>query len=375
MNTDQYNEYLNSIIEETLKNYLVLNDPMYITDKIVSLKKQGDNLTLDAISYWQQKLTNTIKEKVKGYGDMFLSEIDEELRYTATALIWDINYHQRLRYLEKSLQKYSVEQPLFVSNEKLLFSSLNRELISSTEFQKDYISNVVQFPNGKYAYIDELVEPYLLKNIEARDITYYVRLNPLFYYDQKPPFLIKDEAWRKPSPKWVNAIGIKPNCKDGFSYYIPDDIDINTNGYEHYDRYILGIFRLEGEYKRLRDGYFSMMVEELKEVKHPFCEDYYLIGRMIHLDSDESCEKGLDTKLKHIDLALNLYTGDNAIKRRNERLENGGRIVDASFRSHILRMNDTKLSDVILFSTFFKSKSLQNEWIKEMFNIEEKKDY
>lgn len=373
MDINQYNDYLNTIIEESIRKYLTLIDPMYLVEKIVSLKKQGDHMTLDAISYWQHKLTNSIIIKVKSYGDMFLSEIEEELRYSTTALIWDIDYHQRLRYLEKSLQKYSVEQPLFISNEKLLSQSFSKELIPSTEFQKDYISNVVQFSNGKYAYIDELIEPYLLNNIEARDITYYVRLNPLFYYDQKPPFLIKREAWRKPSPKWENAIGIKPNCKDGFSYYIPDDIDINTNGYEHSDRYFLGIFRLEGEYKRQRDGYFSMMVEELKEVKHPFWEDYYLIGRMVHLDSNESGEKGLDTKLKHIDLALNLYTGDNAIKRRNERLENGGRIVDASFRSHLLRVNDTQLSDIILFSTFFESKTLQNEWINEMFNIKEMK--
>ena len=306
---------------------------------------------------------------------MFLSEIDEELRYTASALIWDINYHQELRYLEKSLEKYSIEQPLFVSNEELLSYSLNKELIHSTTFKKIHIANVLQFTNGKYAFMDDSLEPFILKNLESRGTTYFVRINPLFYYEKNPPILIKEEAWRKPSPKWKNAIGIKPNCKDGFSYYIPDDIDINTNGYEHSDRYILGIFRLEGEYKRQRDGYFSMMVEELKEVKHPFKEDYYLIGRMIHLDSDESCEKGLDTKLKHIDLALNLYTGDNAIKRRNERLENGGRIVDASFRSHILRVNDTKLSDIILFSTFFESESLKNEWIKDMFNIEEKKEF
>ena len=36
-------------------------------------------------------------------------------------------------------------------------------------------------------------------------------------------------------------------------------------------------------------------------------------------------------------------------------------------RSHILRLNDAQLSDIIMFSTFFESKYLQDEWINGMF--------
>ena len=111
-----------------------------------------------------------------------------------------------------------------------------------------------------------------------------------------------------------------------------------------------------------------MMVEELKKEEHPFLEkEYYIVGRMIHLDSIEDGEKGLNAQLQHIDLAINLYTGYYATCREETRLENSGEKVKIKPRSHILRLNDAQLSDIIMFSTFFESKYLQDEWINGMF--------
>ena len=173
---------------------------------------------------------------------------------------------------------------------------------------------------------------------------------------------------RAPSPKWQNAIGIKQYCEDGFSYYIPDDIKLEDNPHKYIERNFLGIFRLEGCYERRGDGYFEMMVEELKKEEHTFLEDeYYIVGRLIHLDSIEDGEKGFDTRLKHIDLSLNLYLEDAAFDRENKRLENRSAKVKANPSSHILRLDDARFSDLILFSTFFESKCLQDEWINAMF--------
>lgn len=340
---------------------------MLLSDEIVSLVQQSDINTLEALSYWEERLTQKEIAKVKWYGDTFLTDITKELRDITSALIADLNYHQRLKYLENSLEKYSISQPLFKSNQALFSQTLNDELIPSTQFQKMLLKNILRLANGQYAYVDESLEPPLLQQLEDRGLTYYVRVNPNYIYETNPPILIKEAAWRTPSPKWQNAIGIKPNQKDGFSYYIPEDVDRDTHPYEYMDRYFLHILRLEGEYKRERDGYFSMMVEELKEEKHPFLDEYYIVGRMIHLDSYEDGEKGLNAKLKHIDLAINLYTEDAALDRINERLENKGKEVKATYRSHILRLNNTQLSDIIAFSTFFESKCLQEEWIKDMF--------
>lgn len=367
MSDIQYKDYVNVLIDKSLETYVSYHNPMLLSDEIVSLVQQNDNNTLEALLYWEKRLTQKEIDKVKWYGDTFLTDIKKGLRDITSALIADLNHHQILRYWENSLRKYSINQPLFSSNQELLSHTLNDDLIPSTQLQRDYFANVVQFANGKYAYIDESLEPPLLQQLEERGVTYYVRVNPYYIYDTKPPIFIKEAAWRKPSPKWQNAVGIIPNQKDGFSYYIPDDVDLKTHPYEYIDRHFYNILRIEGEYKRKRDGYFSMMVEELKEVKHPFLDEYYIVGRMIHLDSIEDGAKGLNARLKHIDLAINLYTNYDATIRVNERLENGGKIVDATYRSHILRLNDAKLSDIIAFSTFFESKCLQEEWIKDMF--------
>lgn len=367
MSESQYTDYANALVAHSLESYLTYQNPMVLSDNIELSLRQKDSTTLAAISYWEQRISHEEIDKIKWWGDTFLTSTEKELRSLAAALIADLNHRQRLSYLKNSLEKYSSNQPLFVYNSKLLSHCLNGDLIPSSQFQKEYLANIVQFANGKYAYIDETLEPPILQQLEERGSIYFVRINPNYVYDTRPPKLIKEAAWRSPSPKWLNAIAIKPNCKDGFSYYIPDDIDMKTEPYEYLDRHLLGILRIEGEYRRGKDGYFSMMVEELKEVKHPFLDDFYIIGRMIHLDSMDDGGNGLNAKLKHIDLAVNLYTGNDACSRLNERLENGGKIIDASYRSHVLRVNDTLLSDLIMFSTFFESKCLQNEWIEDMF--------
>ena len=370
MSDIQYEDYAQALIDKSLATYLSSHNSMKLSDDVVELVKQKDDTTLAAIDYWKQRLTATEIEKIKRKVNTSLFDIEEEdLRINASALIADLNYRQRLRFLENSLKKYSVKQPLFDLDSDLLTPTVSKnELIPSTLFKRyDHISNVVQFANGKYAYIDESLEPLILQNLEERGLIYYVRINPNYVYDT-PSILHKREIFRAPSPKWKNAIGIKRYCDDGFSYYIPDDVKLEDNPHKYFERNDRGIFRLEGCYERRGDGYFEMMVEELKKEEHTFLEDeYYIIGRIIHLDSFEDGEKGFDAKLEHIDLAVNLYKGNAAFNRKNKRLENRSAKEKYTLSSHILRLDDARLSDLILFSTFFESKYLQDEWINGMF--------
>ena len=369
MSEIQYENYARVLIDESLTSYLSSHNSMKLSDDVVALVKQNDDTTLAAIDYWKQRLKATEIEKIKRNVNISLIEIEnEDLKIIAAALIADLNYRQNLFFLRISLEKYSDKQPLFDDSDLLTQTVSKNELLPSTLFQRDdYMANVVRFTNGKYAYIDESLEPSILQKLEERGLTYSVRINPNYVYDT-PSILHKREMWRAPSPKWQNAMGIKPHCEDGFSYYIPDDIDLKTcNSLAYHDRRILKIYRLEGFYERKGDGYFEMMVEELKKEEHPFLEEYYIVGRIIHLDSIEDGGKGFDAKLKHIDLAINLYIEDTAKSREEKRLENRRAKVDATHRSHILRLDEARLSDLIMFSTFFESKYLQNEWINGMF--------
>lgn len=372
MSDIQYEDYAQALIDKSLATYLSSHNSMKLSDDVVELVKQKDDTTLAAIDYWKQRLDAIKIERIKRNVNMSLIDIeDEDLKIIAAGLIADLNYRQEISFLRNSLEKYSINQPLFNSDNDLLTHTVSKnELIPSTLFQiDDRMANVVRFANGKYAYIDESLEPSILLHLKERGLTYYVRINPNYVYDN-PSILHKREIWRAPSPKWKNAIGIKAHCTDGFSYYIPDEIDLKTcTSLEYHDRRILNIFRLEGFYERNGDGYFEMMVEELKKEEHPFLEkEYYIVGRMIHLDSIEDGEKGFDAKLKHIDLAINLYIDEGTAKSREEkRLVNRKAIVNVTPRSHILRLNNARLSDIIMFSTFFESKYLQEEWINGMF--------
>ena len=376
MSDIQYKDYAQALIDKSLATYVSYQNTMKLSDDVVSLLTQKDDTALAAIDYWKQWLKPIEIERLKRNVNISLIDIeDEDLKIIVAALIADLNYRQSICYLRNSLEKYSINQPLFNSDNDLLTHSVSKnELIPSTLFKMDdHMANVVRFANGKYAYIDESIEPSILQHLEERGLTYYVRINPNYVYDN-PSILHKREIWRAPSPKWKNAIGIKPHCTDGFSYYIPEYIDLKTcNSLAYHDRRILNIFRLEGFYERNRDGYFEMMVEELKKEEHPFLEEYYIVGRMIHLDSIEDGEKGLNAKLQHIDLAINLYIGYDAICRERTQFEYGGEKVEGIPRSHILRLNDAQLLDIIMFSTFFESKYLQNEWIDGMFTSDPRK--
>ena len=369
MSDIQYEDYAQALIDKSLATYLSSQNSMKLSDDVVELVKQKDDTTLAAIDYWKQWLKPIEIERLKRNVNISLIDIeDEDLKIIVAALIADLNYRQEISFLRNSLEKYSINQPLFNSDNDLLTHTVSKnELIPSTLFQiDDHMANVVRFANGKYAYIDESLEPSIVQHLKERGLTYSVRINPNYVYDN-PSILHKREIWRAPSPKWKNAIGIKRGSDDGFSHYIPDDIDITTNSLAYHDRRILHICRIEGFYKRRDDGYFKMEVEELKKEEHPFLEEYYIIGRMIHLDSIEDGEKGLNAKLKHIDLAINLYIGYDAICRDRTRFEYSGEKVEGIPRSHILRLNDAQLSDIILFSTFFESRYLQDEWINGMF--------
>ena len=181
MSEFQYEDYANDIIDKSLTTYLSSHNSLKIADDVVAFVKQKENTTLAAIDYWKQRLTAIEIEKIKRKVNTSLFDIEEEdLRINASALIEDLNYRQRLRFLENSLEKYSDKQPLFGLDSDLLTHTVSKnELIPSTLFQRDNLMpNVARFANGKYAYIDESLEPSILQNLKERGLTYYVRINP-----------------------------------------------------------------------------------------------------------------------------------------------------------------------------------------------------
>lgn len=90
---------------------------------------------------------------------------------------------------------------------------------------------------------------------------------------------------------------------------------------------------------------------------------------MIHCDT--ACAQGEDVAAeavaKHIDLAINVYVGPNREMRLSQRLGDG-KITDASFRTHLFRIDDAHLRTVLQIAEYFlQSKVLLKEWFSEQF--------
>lgn len=71
--------------------------------------------------------------------------------------------------------------------------------------------------------------------------------------------------------------------------------------------------------------------------------------------------------LNHIDIALNIYNAKAYEERKGQSLSDG-RVVDATFRTHLLRLENVPFKTLIyLENLFFESQYLTKEWLTEQF--------
>ncbi|WP_054637880.1 hypothetical protein [Thalassobacillus sp. C254] len=152
--------------------------------------------------------------------------------------------------------------------------------------------------------------------------------------------------------------------------YDDEYLRVNKGDYlaeqKYNDRYLKKVKRLDVIAKRSNDGNLSMMLEELSYEM----EDHgLLIGRCIHLDTDYIIGSNFEeTKLNHLDCAINIYSGDNIVKRMDENLAHGEKVTKANPRIHLIRINDIPFKELLNIAfLFFKSITLTREWVDSQF--------
>lgn len=94
----------------------------------------------------------------------------------------------------------------------------------------------------------------------------------------------------------------------------------------------------------------------------------YILGKCIHLDTDDPMDTDFRaTILNHLDLAINIYTGDS-IKSRREQILADGMVQDADYRTHLFRIENIPFPAVIAFVTmYFDSSVLIRDWLEDQF--------
>jgi hypothetical protein len=73
-----------------------------------------------------------------------------------------------------------------------------------------------------------------------------------------------------------------------------------------------------------------------------------------------------NVKLSHLDLALNVYEGDARADRYGRRLKEG-MVTDASFRTHLMRIEGIPLLTLLpICAGFLSSETLFREWVHDL---------
>jgi len=380
---DIYSEYIDKVAK--IKKWDVIDLAVSFKEELKNNKKLVDSI----IPTRQALLSDQDRNGVFFYLHNNILEGDECIQLVLSSIIQDILAISQEYYSKLSFENYNLEQPVFQEYPELFEELRERpnrskdlELIKLKAIGYNPPPNSPKYRTCKYknhfifmnAYLDSRIPRYLIDKYGTHEL--YIRLEPYELSDTAPPMVLEEEFLRPPNPKWIERLKIYPGKSEGCEIFLPDLSDENIRNDEkkklqYWEYSIKGIRKLEtnATMKNERDQtHFSMSLEELSEEN---LAKGKLIGRMIHLDAIDSFDTPFDEiRLNHLDLAINVYTGEKIKERMESSLASGSVITDASYRTHLIRADNIMFADLIEISRlFFKSESMVEEWIEKQFEF------
>lgn len=334
--------------------------------------QNGDPATYELIDSVAEELSEeqlTLASAWLPLGTFQGLDLNTRQQSAAIAIVLDAEYKRELDSQIKNCTPYTGEEEIFTN--KALSDTCIGDLHSTEVYQRLPNSNIAKIGN-KWVYLDSRIPLQFYDWLEQcfRNKPSHVRINPHGIYDQKPPQQIVECVIVPSSYKWWNKLGRFKGDMNGTRYdLLGNDV---SNRSDYYDYNCLNVRRLETIAIRRDQDYLSMMVEELSVHTNAIDPSQkYVIGRMIHLDTTAPMNVDTpldDVTLKHIDLAINLYTHNDATSRLNQCLADGVRIQDATTRTHLLRVENVPFKTLFKFAdSFFRSKTLVSEWLQDEF--------
>ena len=269
--------------------------------------------------------------------------------------------------VRRRFQRYDIEQPLFKQCPNLWPDVRDDELVSMRNVRHLGRSGLVELPGG-WGRLDAFLTPELLRWVQAEflNVPTYVRLDPWFAEREQPPEPLREAAVRPARAGWWATLALRNREGDGGHYVLQDSVQPSPSTRDEYWEYhVRGVRSLEVHARRDSSGNLSMMLEEVAADRS---SSGALIGRCVHLDTD--ARPGTEqhaAPLNHLDLAINVYFDDAAIRRTRTRLSDG-RVEDASVRTHLLRVEGVPFAAIAEFARqFFSSSVLLREWMQDQF--------
>ncbi|CUT12649.1 hypothetical protein BF49_3729 [Bradyrhizobium sp.] len=259
---------------------------------------------------------------------------------------------------------YRRADPLFSGSPALWSSVRDGELIDFTALAQELGSEVVAVPKG-FGKIAEELDPALVEWLRRNNPTspFFVRLAPDRFDGQKPPMMLTEAVIAPGRFDALMKFDMYPGQREYGEYVLQKDALDPKNPAPFIDYEVERLRRLEIRAQR-RGDIVSMMIEELPA---PDAPDGLMVGRCIHLDTHAPNKTAIrDVKLSHLDLALNVYEGAVRSERFGTNLKDG-KVTDASFRTHLMRIEGIPLLTLLpICAGFLRSKSLLGEWLKDL---------
>ena len=331
------------------------------------LKKDIKN-TMVAMMHKKDELNERDKNIASAYLPLgFFKDFEDDARMACYIMVIEAEYMRDLNRQKIACTPYNGSEAIFENS--TIRKRRNKDLIEGMVGERNYGSNI--FKTGdKWGYYDKRIPLQIYNWLEDcfKGNKKRIRIDPKGLYDSKPPQMIVECQIYPAKWQWWKNLTVYKGCSTGSSFMLLGN-DLHQHG-DYYDYNELHVRWLQEVVKRYNDGNMRMTLEELSDFTHPTVSNKrYVIGRMIHLDTDAQVNSSFENAtLNHIDLAYNLYIDDDANNRLGQHLCDDNTVQDATLRTHILRIEDIPFSSIFkLAHSFFKSRTLTDEWIEKEF--------
>lgn len=316
----------------------------------------------------QRFLSEADREKFRGFWSTgVFSSLDGDERLSAFVVCNELEQTIEDHQIDLRFESYQPTHPVFTAFPDLYQEIQSGELLPASVAKHLREDGVIQW---KHRFLR--LDPYLKSAIVGwtrsnfPDSPLFVRIDPHFVQQVNPPRPVNEEILIPANPKWWDTLSIHSRCDAGSTYVLqePTNPADDQNKYWDYHSPRRRVRRLEVHARR-KEQYLSMMVEEICDFRDT---EGFVLGRCVHWDTGAPAGTPVSSAVaKHLDLAINIYRGDSGDTRMRQNLARG-RVVDATIRIHLLRIEN--LSSNALFGyaqLFFRSKSLLGDWVNDQF--------
>ncbi len=369
MDLDEYFDSVDEAVNFCISKCLTAQD--FVED----LTRDDPETARKIIAVRKPLLTQQDKDSLSGYLDIgYFKSFSSDDRMALFSYLFDISRAIDVKSLIVRCKEYDINDPIF-SEDITLYDlvrtkkngSRDNELLDSSGLDCVYGSEIFK-RKGFYYKLDPLLPPaiYTSSKMAFPDQPIFIRIDPSRAYSAEPAATLCESILIPANPNWWKQLKIRHRNKEGASYILDAPENPRDDKDRYWDYHVRGVRRLDVVAKRNSSGNLSMMIEELSYPNH---ENYLLIGRCIHLDTDSRYgAKFRSATLNHLDLAINVYEGETVKTRFDSNLAKGNRVTDATFRTHLFRIEQIPLTIVLPYCLmFFQSKSLTGEWVSDQF--------